>query len=164
MEKMMMTQEIADNAMKHFKKLHELIQYYELCKLGNEIQEQHIKDVTNRVLRENSFLCGRAVERTGIAIGERITDEKFDFLLSDDDFDRLQRIVTAELSKDGTTDSEGRYVKSWHTMKLHALNDVVDFFIDNIVPVAMRERFRKASEYIMYQYKLLDIAKGMVAA
>ena len=92
MEEIRLTAELKKNCETNRKKLSKLMKVYDLCVLGYDIQEQRCKDVYNKVLSENEFYVSRDMKRAEIKVGERITDEKFDFLLSDEDFDRLQTL------------------------------------------------------------------------
>lgn len=142
-------------------KLSELLKVYELTVLGYQVQEQRCKDVYNKVLSENEFYAKRDCGRCLVKIGERITDEKFDFLLSDEDFDRLQTLARPIFVAEGITDENGYYIENWVTKKDHARKTLVEFIIQNIVPSEMRETFLEAKHSIVLTDKLIEIMRSV---
>ena len=93
MEETILMAELKKNCDTNREKLFELLKVYDLTELGYQVQEQRCKDVYNKVLSENEFFASRDVARTEIEVGERITDEEFAFLLSDEDCDRLNALA-----------------------------------------------------------------------
>ena len=142
-------------------KLSELLKVFDLCVLGYDMQEQRCKDVYNKVLAENEFYASLDIERTGVKVGERITDEKFDFLLSDEDFDRLQTLANPIFVVEGITDENGYFIEDWVTKKVQARKELVEFIINNIVPKEMRETFWEARQNIVQMDKLINIARSI---
>ena len=161
MEKTILTAELKKNCETNREKLSELLKVYDLCVLGYDIQEQRCKDVYNKVLSENEFFASRDVARAEIKVGERISDEKFDFLLSDEDFDRLQTLAIPIFVAEGITDENGYFIENWVTKKVHARKDLVEFIIQNIVPNEMRETFWEAKHNIVQTDKLISIMRSV---
>lgn len=161
MEKTILMAELKKNCETNRKKLSELMKVYDLCVLGYDIQKQRCKDVYNKVLSENEFFASRDVARTEIKIGERVTDEKFDFLLSDEDFDRLQTLARPIFVAEGITDENAYFIENWGTKKVHARKTLVEFIIQNIVPSEMREKFWEVRHNIVQTDKLIDIMRSV---
>lgn len=161
MEENRLTAELKKNCETNREKLSELLKVYDLTVLGYDMQEQRCKDVYNKVLSENEFFASCDVARTEIKVGERITDEKFDFLLSDEDFDRLQALALPILVAEGITDESGYFIENWVTKRVSARKDLVEFIIQNIVPFEMRKTFWEARQNIVQTDKLIDIMRSV---
>lgn len=161
MEKTILMAELKKNCETNREKLSELLKVYDLCVLGYDMQEQRCKDVYNKVLSENEFYAKRDCGRCEVKIGERITDEKFDFLLSDEDFDRLQALAIPIFVAEGITDENGYFIENWVTKKVHARKTLVEFIIQNIVPSEMRETFWEAKHNIVQTDKLIEIMRSV---
>ena len=161
MEKTILTAEFKKNCETNREKLSELLKVYDLTELGYQVQEQRCKDVYNKVLSENEFFASRDVARTEIKVGERITDEKFDFLLSDEDFDRLQTLARPIFVAEGITDENDYFIENWVTKKVSARKELVEFIIQNIVPFEMRETFWEARQNIVQTDKLISIMRSV---
>ena len=161
MEETILMAELKKNCETNREKLSELLKVYDLTELGYQVQEQRCKDVYNKVLSENEFFASRDVARTEIKVGERITDEKFDFLLSDEDFDRLQTLARPIFVAEGITDENGYFIENWVTKKVHARKDLVEFIIQNIVPSEMREKFWEVRHNIVQTDKLISIMRSV---
>lgn len=161
MEEIRLTAELKKNCETNRKKLSELLKVYDFCVLGYQVQEQRSKDVYNKVLSENEFYASRDIERTEIKVGERITDEKFDFLLSDEDFERLGTLAHPIFVAEGITDENDRFIENWVTKKVSARKDLVEFIIQNIVPSEMREKFWEARHNIVLTDKLISIMRSV---
>lgn len=161
MEKTILTAELKKNCETNREKLSELLKVYDLTVLGYQVQGQRCKDVYNKVLAENEFYASRDIERTEIKVGERITDEKFDFLLSDEDFDRLQTLARPIFVAEGITDENGYFIENWVTKKVHARKTLVEFIIQNIVPSEMREKFWEVRHNIVQTDKLISIMRSI---
>ena len=161
MEKTILTAELKKNCETNREKLFELLKVYDLTVLGYQVQEQRCKDVYNKVLAENEFYASRDIERTEIKVGERITDEKFDFLLSDEDFDRLQTLARPIFVAEGITDENDYFIEDWVTKKVSARKELVEFIIQNIVPSEMREKFWEAKHNIVQMDKLINLMRSI---
>ena len=161
MEEIKLTAELKKNCETNREKLSELLKVYDLAVLGYDVQEQRCKDVYNKVLSKNEFYASRDIERTGVKVGERITDEKFDFLLSDEDFDRLQALAIQIFVAEKITDENGYFIENWVTKKVQARKELVEFIINNIVPKEMRETFSAAKYNIVQMDKLINITRAI---
>lgn len=161
MEETILMAELKKNCDTNREKLSELLKVYDLTELGYQVQEQRCKDVYNKVLSENEFFASRDVARTEIKVGERITDEKFAFLLSDEDRDRLNALVHPIFVADGITDENGYFIENWVTKKVSARKELVEFIIQNIVPSEMREKFWEVRRNIVQTDKLIDIMRSV---
>lgn len=161
MEEMIMKAELKKNCETNREKLSELLKVYELTVLGYQVQEQRCKDIYNKVLSENEFYAKRDCGRCLVKIGERITDEKFDFLLSDEDFDRLQTLARPIFVAEGITDENDYFIEDWVTKKLSARKELVEFIIQKIVPNEMRETFWEARYNIVQMDKLINLMRSI---
>ena len=161
MEEIRLTEELKKNCETNREKLSELMKVYDLCVLGYDMQEQRCKDVYNKVLSENEFYAKRDCGRCEVKIGERITDEKFDFLLSDEDFDRLQALAHPIFVADGITDENGYFIENWVTKKVSARKELVEFIIQKIVPNEMRGTFWEARYNIVQMDKLINLMRSI---
>ena len=161
MEEIKLTAELKKNCETNREKLSELLKVFDLCVLGYDMQEQRCKDVYNKVLSENEFYASLDIERTGVKVGERITDEKFDFLLSEEDFDRLQTLAIQIFVAEKITDENGYFIENWVTKKVQAREELVEFIINNIVPKEMRKTFLEAKYNIVQMDKLINITRSI---
>lgn len=161
MKKTTLTAEFKKNCETNREKLSELLKVYDLTVLGYQVQEQHSNDVYNKVLSENEFYAKRDCGRCEIKIGERITDEKFDSLLSDEDFDRLQALAIPIFVAEGITDENGYFIENWVTKMVSAREELVEFIIQNIVPNVMRVKFWEVRHNIVQTDKLIDIMRSV---
>lgn len=161
MEEIRLTEELKKNCETNREKLSELLKVYDLCVLGYDMQEQRCNDVYNKVLSENEFYASRDMKRAEIKVGERITDKKFYFLLSDEDRDRLYALAHPIFVAEGITDENDRFIENWVTKKVHARKDLVEFIIQNIVPSEMREKFWEVRHNIVQTDKLISIMRSV---
>lgn len=163
MEDKILLAELTKNCNGKKEKVLELLKAFDLAELGSEIQRQQFKDIENKVLKENEFFCGRPDIKVRSddqpIFGERITDEKWDFLLSGDDFDRLQSLMLPLNVEANLTDEKGYYVTNWDMIVCDARNELVSFIIDEIIPKGIAEIFRKNIHSIVMQEKLIKITK-----
>lgn len=163
MEENILLAELTKNCEGKREKLFELLKTYELAELGSGVQRQQFKDIENKVLQENEFFCGRSdvVKRCDEqpSFGERITNEKWSFLLSDEDFDRLQKAMLPYYVEQGLTDENGYYITNWDMIACNARCELVDYIIDEIVPKTFCELFRQNRVSIVFQEKLIKVFK-----
>lgn len=166
MEKELLLAELTKNCEGKKERLFELMKSYELAELGRDVQRQHFKDIENKVLQENEFFCGRdgLTKRCDEqpSFGERITDEKWSFLLSDEDFDRLQKMMQPLSVEAGLTDEKGYYITNWDMIACDARCELVDYIIDEIVPGDFRELFGQNRASIVFQEKLINAFKSSI--
>lgn len=161
MEEIKLMAELKKNCETNREELSELMKVYDLCVLGYDMQEQRCKDVYNKVLAENEFYAKRDCGRCEVKVGKRITDEKFDFLLSDKDFDRLQTLAHPIFVAEGITDENDYFIENWVTKKVSAHTDLVEFIIKNIVPSEMREEFWEARQNITQMDELINVMRSV---
>lgn len=163
MEKTILTAVLKKNCETNREKLSELLKVYDLCVLGYDMQEQRCNDVYNKVLSENEFFAIHSFKRApvDIKVGDRITDESLTFLLSDEDFGRLQTLAHPIFVAEGITDENGYFIENWVTKKVSARKELVEFIINNIVPQEMREKFLEAKYNIVQMNKLIDIMRSV---
>lgn len=161
MEETILMAELKKNCDTNREKLSELLKVYDLTELGYQVQEQRCKDVYNKVLSENEFFASRDVARTEIKVGERITDEEFAFLLSDEDCDRLNALAHPIFVADGITDENGYFIENWVTKNVSARKELVEFIIQNIVPNEMRVKFWEVRHNIVQTDKLISIMRSV---
>lgn len=166
MEKEMLAQ-LTNNIVGKKDKLAELFTLYDLNKLGYEVQESHCNDVRDQVLKDNEFFMSRILgggseRELPLKIGDRITDHNDDWLMSDEDFDRYQKICVAEMAKAGLTDERGFYTEDWVQRKLDSWNELVDYIINEILPDGIRKIFKDHRYSVMRMNQLLDITRPIV--
>lgn len=161
MEEIRLKEELKKNCETNREKLSELMKVYDLCVLGYDMQEQRCKDVYNKVLSEKEFYATKECGCCEIKVGDRITDEKFDFLLSDEDFGRLHALAHPIFVAEGITDENDRFIENWVTKKVHARKDLVEFIIQNIVPSELREQFWEVRHNIVQTDKLIEIMRSV---
>ena len=161
-----MTAEFSANVKANIEQLADLFKAYDLAKLGYDMQEERCKQCFNEALNAGEYYAAEGCNMRGVNIkrGDRVTDEKFDFLLSDEDWDRYTAATLPILERDGLTDAEGNYTTDWLGIMGDARRALVNFIIDTILPVGMREQFSAVRLNIVQTDKLLDIVRPIVAA
>ncbi len=168
MDEMKLLAELTKNCEGKKAKLFELMKTYEVAVLGRDVQRQEFKEIENKVLSEHEFLCGRCdIKKRSDdqpSFGDRITDEMWDFLLSDEDFNRLQKTLLPYYVKAGLTDEKGYYVTNWDEIVCDARCELVDYIIDEIVPSDFRGLFAQNKKSIIFQEKLIKVFKNSVKA
>ena len=163
MEEKILLAELTKNCGEKKEKLMDLLKAFDLAELGSEVQRQQFKDIENKVLKENIFLCGHPEMKVRCddqpIFGERITSEKWDFLLSDDDFDRLQSLMLPLYVEENLTDEKGYYVTNWDMIACEARCELVEYIIKEVIPTAFRNLFWENRDRIVFQEKLIKITK-----
>lgn len=143
-------------------KILDLLQEYDLAVLGYQVQEERRKDAYNKVLSENTFYACQDMNRAGIKAGVRITEVDFCFLLSVEDFCKVQELVLPILVAEGMTDKNGCFVENWLKRKVLAMNNLTNFIIANILPTKMAQDFSNKNLSVVFQEKLISIIRGML--
>lgn len=166
MEKEMLAQ-LTNNIVGKKDKLAELFTLYDLNKLGYEVQESQCNDVRDKILKDNEFfvsriLGGGSVRELPLKIGDRILNHNDDWLMSDEDFDRYQKICVAEMCKAGLTNEKGFYTEDWLQRKLDSWNELVDYIINEILPDGIRKIFKDHRYSVMRMNQLVDITRPIV--
>ena len=162
MEEKILLAELTKNCGEKKEKVCELLSVYELTELGRDVWRQQFKDIEDRVLQENEFFCERDVNSRYEDMpksGERILIEKWDFLLSDEDFERLQALLHPIYVKENLTDEKGYYIENWDMKLCDARCELVDYIINEIIPASLRQIFWENRLNIIYQEKLIKITK-----
>lgn len=136
-----MLNELIQNRCKNVDKLRELLETYDLADIGDKMQEQRVKEIYNRVLRENEFFAVQDSLCSNIKIGDRITDEKQDFLMSEEDFQRMLDLAQPILFAEKITDEKGYYINDWASKRNKTWVELVNFIIQEILPTPFRETF-----------------------
>lgn len=146
--------------------LAELFKAYDLAELGYKMQEEQSKQCYTEALQAGEYHAAEGYNMRGVNIneGDRVTDEKYSWLLSNEDFSRLNAAAMPLLVRDGVTDERGYYITDWLGIKGDARRALVDFIIDAILPTGMREQFAAVRLNIVQTGKLLDIVRPIVAA
>ena len=157
-EKIMMA-EMMKNFSEKKNALKELVKVYAVAKLGDEVQEAHIKEIHNRVLAENEFFAERKCSRGKVAIkkGDRIIDEEFAFLLSEDDFDKFQNLAAPILVAEKVTDEDGCYITNFSMMKVEAVNKIYEFVCKEVLPEKEGAEMWEYRWHYMTQQKVLKL-------
>ena len=166
METKEMTAEFTANVKSNIQQLAELFKAYDLAELGYKMQEEQSKQCYTEALQAGEYHAAEGYNMRGVNIneGDRVTDEKYSWLLSDVDFDRLQTAALRLLVRDGVTDERGYYITDWLGIKGDASRALVNFIIDAILPDGMKEQFSAVRLNIVQTDKLLDIVRPIVAA
>lgn len=166
METKEMTAVFTANVKANTQQLAELFKAYDLAKLGYKMQEEQSKQCYTEALQAGEYHAAEGYNMRGVNIneGDRVTDEKYSWLLSDVDFDRLQTAALRLLVRDGVTDERGYYITDWLGIKGDARRALVNFIIDAILPDGMKEQFSAVRLNIVQTDKLLDIVRPIVAA
>ena len=156
MEEEKMLSELIQNRCKNVDKLRELLEAYDLAEIGRKTQDQHVIDICNRVLQENEFFASDECERIGIKIGDRITDEKDDFLLSDEDYFRVHELMRPILVAENVTNEKGYFITDWSSKSSKAWVELVNFIIQKILPAPFRETFWENRFNVLKMDKLIE--------
>lgn len=166
METKEMTAVFTANVNANTQQLAELFKAYDLAKLGYKMQEEQSKQCYTEALQAGEYHAAEGYNMRGVNIneGDRVTDEKYSWLLSNEDFSRLNAAAMPLLVRDGVTDERGYYITDWLGIKGDARRALVDFIIDAILPTGMREQFAAVRLNIVQTDKLLDIVRPIVAA
>lgn len=154
--------ELERNCKTNINQLRKLFKAYELAELAYDMQKQQIKDIGDMVLNDNCFYANEECKQANINAGERITNEHFSFLLSNDDFDKFQAMKLPILAKEGITDEKGNYITNWLMIKCDAYRCLVNYIVDNIIPEEFREFFSRTKLNIVYTDKLINIIRPIV--
>lgn len=160
MEDKILLAELTKNCDHKKAKVLELFEALELAELGYKLQDERCKDIHNRVLAEHEFLCDKEYSRdTGFKVGDRITDDEFLFLLSDEDFDRVMKLSRPIEVAEKITDEDGYFLENWGKMRCDARCELVEYIILEIVPEALRPIFWENRINYTFQEKLIKITK-----
>ena len=162
MNEKLLLAEFMRNGKKKEKKLFELLKVFDLATLGYKMQDEMCDDVYNEVLAKNEFFCGKDVDRTGLKVGDRITDEKFMFLLSDEDFEKLLRLAAPIMVERKITDEKGYYLVDWCTKKLDARKELVDFLLDEFLPKSLADGLESCRWNVVHSDKLINALKSCI--
>jgi len=154
----------AKNCDKHEQKVKELLEAYDLAGIGYQVQTAEENDIYNEVLAENEFFAPNDVPRLGIKKGDRITSHEHDFILADDDFQRLMDLAQPKFVKAKITDENGYIITNWLTILAGARRELYDYIVDNIIPDSMKQVFRDARWKVSNQEKLIDITRKRFCA
>ena len=164
METKEMTAEFTANAKANIGRLAELFEAYDLAELGYKMQRKQIKECFAVALQAGEYHAAEGRDHAGIKSGDRVTDYKLSWLLSDEDFRRLNAAALPLLVRDGVTDERGYCITDWLGIKEDARRALVNLIIDTILPDGMREQFSALRFNIFQTDKLLDIVRPIVAA
>ena len=160
MEEKILLAELEKNCEGKKEKLMNLLQAFDLACLGYDLQEEHTKDIHNRVLRENEFFCAREFAReTGFKVGDRITDEEYLFLLSEEDFDKVMKLSRPICVAEKLTDENGYFLEDWVGIRRNARLELVSYLVYEIIPESLRPYFDSCHWNIVQSDKLIDIFK-----
>lgn len=162
MNEEMLLAEFMKNGKGKEKKLFELLKVFDLAELGYKMRDEMCDDVYNEVLRNNKFYCCEEVERTGFKIGDRITDEKFTFLLSDEDFEELLRLSAPIMVERKITDEKGYFIVDWNSKKLDARNELVNFILDEFLPKSLADGLESCRWNVVHSDKLINALKSCI--
>ncbi len=141
-------------------KLHLLKLQYLAAQLIEEELKEKFKACYNKVLQDNIFTVSKVFDRDNdtVKIGDRITDDDNCFRMSEDDFNKYQKLCTIETHKAGLTTEDGTYTEGNNGMmiRLDAENALIDFQI-SLLPENIREEFKDVKKNYTLRHKFLDI-------
>lgn len=162
MEKEMLLAELRKNCEGKEQKLLELLKAFDLACIGYEMQDQHSKDIHNRVLQENEFFAAKDFSRwePKFKVGDRVTDEEYLFLLSDEDFDKVMKLARPICVAEKLTDERGYFLENWVEIRSKARHELVSYIIYNVIPENVRQFFYVCLHNIVQSDKLINIFKG----
>ena len=165
MEEKILLAELTKNLEGKKEKVLELLKAFDLACLGYDLQDQHSKDIHNRVLQENEFFaahdCGRGLD---IHIGDRITDEEYLFLLSDKDFGKVMKLTLPICVAEKLTDEKGYFLEDWVSIRAKARDELVNFLIYEVIPESLRHHFDSCRWNIVHSDKLINVFKKSLKA
>ena len=165
MEEKILLAELTKNCGEKEEKLMDLLEAIDLAKLGYDLQDQHSKDIHNRVLRENEFFCDKEFSHdTGFKVGDRITDEDYLFLLSDEDFDKVMELSRPICVEEKLTDEKGYFLEDWSGICRKAREELVSFLVYEIIPETLRIHFKSCLWNVVHSDKLINAFKNSLAA
>lgn len=166
MENEILLAELQKNCKQHGKELREMLTALDLTILGRDVQEQHFKEIYNRVLAENEFFAEEECKRGDVVVrkGDRITDETFTFLLSKDDFERWLKLCAPYCVEENLTDEKGFYITNWSMMVVDEKNKVFEFICHNVLPKELGDFFYEKKWNITVQDKVIDITRKSFVA
>ena len=162
MEKEIMIAELSANIEKNRSELLDLMQAYDLAKLGRKQQEEASENIYNQVLAEHEFFANEGCVRLHIKAGDRIVDDECSFLMSGADLERYLSIAGEYMYKAGITDKEGTYIVKWVTIANKAYSALLDFIIETILPAPMAIHFRENRRRLIVMNKLVAIIRKAV--
>jgi len=165
MEEQRLLSVLKENCKANEKTLIEMMKVLDLTILGDEIQEQQFKDIYNRVLSENTFVCAREFKReTGFKVGDRILDESMMFLLSEEDFDKVGKLALPYFVEEKLTDESGRYITNWSMKVVEEKNNVFAFICKKILPKELGDFFYERRWNIVVQDKVINATRKSIVA
>jgi len=154
-----MLKELTANMNEHGQKCIELLMAYELACLGYDLQWQRSKDAMTRVLQEHEFYADMDCDRCGVKAGDRVMDEDTAWLLSKEDFERVQELQHPILVAEGITDENGYYIEKWADIRCDARRELVDALIETL-PAALRPVFDRNKWNVVQMDKLIKLFKN----
>lgn len=166
MEKEILLAELQKNCNAYRNEMNDLLKELELTILGNEIQEEEFKVIYEYVLSKNEFFATDDFKRGEKEIhkGERILEEEFTFLMSDDDFRRYQKLCVPYFVQENLTDERGYLITNWSRMVVDTKNKLFDFICHKVLPKELGNLFFEQRWNITVQNKVIDITKEAFAA
>lgn len=152
-----LTAELLENCEANLSPLKNAMKVYELAQLGYDLQEQRSKEIYTKILSENEFFAFEDCHELGIRKGDRIIDDKYDYLLSEEDFQKLLKLARPLHVEYGITNKDGIYLVNYSKIKVEAMNSLVDFIIQNILPQPMRQEFWPVRRNVVREKQLISI-------
>lgn len=153
---------LTKNIRENQKALLDLLKAYDLAELGRDIEREQIRAIDNKILAENEFYA--SIECGETKVGDRITNESNDFLLSGADFKRCQDLELPLLVEAGICDEDGCFKTQWYKIVVKSRNELYDFIVEKIVPATLAPIFRENRHSVVVQEKLIGIARKFFVA
>lgn len=158
--------ELTANITAHKNELIERLKMYDLCKLGEQMQDAQCADIYNQVLASNEFYAREAMGYRGWEgepkAGERITNNEWSFMLTRPDFDKLMNLALPLMIEAKITDENGRYIERWTEKKINARQELINLIIDHILPESMKTNFAVARYNVVVMDKLIRITRDAI--
>ena len=164
MDKGIMIVELSANIEKNRNELLDLMQTYDLAKIGLDRQNERENAVYDRVFRNHEFFACRDSDYFGKKEGERLENHEQRRLLSKQDFQRFLAIANEYSFNEGLTDESGHYVEPWIEAKCEARRNLFEFILHRILPSSMFKTFCDCTLNVLAMDKLIDIIRKAVRA
>jgi hypothetical protein len=133
------------------------LQYLAAQLVEHELQEK-FNEAHNKVLQDNEFFVVNTDTRLSQKIGDRITDQEYEFCMSDEDLKKYFALCTIETTKRGLTKDDGTYNDNCNgiEIKFKAENALVDYQI-SLLPKALQDEFQAVKKDYVLKHKFIDI-------
>ena len=141
-------------------KLSDLFKAWELAKIGREMHDSICDECIDKALADNYFFASEDFKRVGIKKGGRVLSHNDLFAISNEDFDKVMELSVPLWVAAGETDEEGNSIIPWVDLVCDARWALVDFIIEQIIPVKLRPVFLENRRNVTQMNKLIEITRA----